>query len=304
MKLDIYKMKNIFTFILLSVLIGGLSNSFCQTNVSGNYFTNQTWSLAGNPYVVTGNIIIPIGVTLTIQPGVEIENSGNFTITISGNLIANGNSTLPITSNGGTIMFRKTNLANSQISYFNSIGTSIQLADESEFYQDNPQNSDTLQISNSIFTNANLRTKGYQTTAALKISNSTISNSTVTGYYPRSEPIIFNDCQINNSSISSEAYNYGIRFNNSIVNNTSLSISGCGGNMQFYYSTLLNSSFGSGYGCQGEGYLLMNNSKVINTSIASIKSTNIQNCIFKYHSDITLNLGSTTIFKFQLYWEL
>ncbi len=40
------------------------------TNVSGTISTNTTWTLANSPYVMTGNVTVSTGVTLTIEPGV------------------------------------------------------------------------------------------------------------------------------------------------------------------------------------------------------------------------------------------
>lgn len=64
-----------------------------QVNVSGNVFGN--WSNS-NTYIVTGNLIIPSGQTLTIQPGTNIRFNGNYSITADGSLIANGTQLNPI----------------------------------------------------------------------------------------------------------------------------------------------------------------------------------------------------------------
>ena len=42
------------------------------TDVSGNISSNTTWSLANSPYIVTGHILVPSGVTLTIEAGVTV----------------------------------------------------------------------------------------------------------------------------------------------------------------------------------------------------------------------------------------
>jgi len=45
--------------------------------VSGAIRTNTTWTKAGSPYVVTGSVTVygdtTTGVTLTIEPGVEVR---------------------------------------------------------------------------------------------------------------------------------------------------------------------------------------------------------------------------------------
>ena len=52
---------------------------------------------------------------------------------------------------GWSFLFRRATLSQSQIDYFNSQETHIQIGDESEFMQDNPKNSYTLRISNATF---------------------------------------------------------------------------------------------------------------------------------------------------------
>ena len=59
--------------------------------MSGVISSNITWTLANSPYTVTGNILVNVGVTLTIEPGVSINVSGQFYIDIDGVLIAKWN---------------------------------------------------------------------------------------------------------------------------------------------------------------------------------------------------------------------
>lgn len=59
------------------------------TNVSGPINANTTWNLAGSPYVVVGVVTINAGVTLTIEPGVQVQIPNNYNLTILGTLNAN-----------------------------------------------------------------------------------------------------------------------------------------------------------------------------------------------------------------------
>jgi VCBS repeat-containing protein len=59
-------------------------------NVSGTLATNTTWTPANGPYRVTGNITVPAGVTLTIQPGTSVFFDPGTSLTINGRLAANG----------------------------------------------------------------------------------------------------------------------------------------------------------------------------------------------------------------------
>lgn len=75
--------------LLLGISIVLSVQSFA-TNVSGLISTNTTWTKANSPYVVTNNILVNSGVTLTIQPGVTVKFNALKSIQIDGTLIAKG----------------------------------------------------------------------------------------------------------------------------------------------------------------------------------------------------------------------
>lgn len=95
-------MKNIV--LSLSLLFVYITNVSAQTSVSGGIYQNTTWTLAGSPYLVTGSIVVFPNRTLTIEPGVEVIvsadysfNTGNFLyLEVRGSLIANGTINAPI----------------------------------------------------------------------------------------------------------------------------------------------------------------------------------------------------------------
>jgi hypothetical protein len=67
-------------------------------NVSGN------WTIEGNPYIVEGNITVPDGQTLTIDPGVWVKFTDRIDFAIHGSIHATGD-----TSNTGSIRFTAVN---------------------------------------------------------------------------------------------------------------------------------------------------------------------------------------------------
>jgi len=87
--------------ILLSLYLLTLSISIFATDVTGNQ--SGTWDLAGSPYNIIGEIIIPADETLTIEAGVEVIAMGDYKITSLGNILAAGasNDTIRFQGNSG-----------------------------------------------------------------------------------------------------------------------------------------------------------------------------------------------------------
>ena len=90
-----------FKTALFSVLFYVVSFlSLAQTNISGGIYQNATWSLAGSPYIVNGPVVVFPGVTLNIQPGVEIrinnQNNPNIYIETRGTINCMGTDAQPI----------------------------------------------------------------------------------------------------------------------------------------------------------------------------------------------------------------
>ena len=63
--------------LLFTLAMCLVSTVIFPTNVGGNFFTNQNWTLSGSPYTVTSNVNIADVATLTIDPGVTVNFAGN-----------------------------------------------------------------------------------------------------------------------------------------------------------------------------------------------------------------------------------
>ncbi|MBS3767407.1 MAG: right-handed parallel beta-helix repeat-containing protein, partial [Candidatus Cloacimonetes bacterium] len=73
----------VFTIILL--------NAFAfATDHSGDINSNETWTVAGNPHRITGNVTVANGDTLIIEAGCVVKFDGNYYIQVQGTLIADG----------------------------------------------------------------------------------------------------------------------------------------------------------------------------------------------------------------------
>jgi len=94
--------------------------AWAQTDVSGNQ--TGAWTAAASPYHVVGQIVVPIGQTLIIEPGVKVSFQGHYQFVVNGYLEAIGtvNDTIRFTTatpavGWGGIRINSTDI--SQLSY-------------------------------------------------------------------------------------------------------------------------------------------------------------------------------------------
>ncbi|MCA9546014.1 MAG: right-handed parallel beta-helix repeat-containing protein, partial [Myxococcales bacterium] len=84
----------------LGVLIWA-GTAAAQTNVVGAINANTTWSANGSPYILLESVTIQPGITLTIDPGVEIHGgAGNVQLIVDGRIEAAGTAQQPILFRG------------------------------------------------------------------------------------------------------------------------------------------------------------------------------------------------------------
>jgi RHS repeat-associated protein len=87
----------IFAFVgLWLVVVPSVARA--ATHVPTSTLTGATeWSAGGSPYVLDGNVTVPAGATLTVDPGVTVKlNGATRVLTVSGTLRAFGSTSSPI----------------------------------------------------------------------------------------------------------------------------------------------------------------------------------------------------------------
>jgi hypothetical protein len=115
----------------------------------GNIDSNDTWNAAGSPYIISGDLTVQNGRTLTIEPGTEVCVSGAFTLTIDGTLNIAGSISNPV-------IFRAV-LATDALDSWNGLNVNSGATADIDYayfkngFQAVYSNSDTVSISNSIF---------------------------------------------------------------------------------------------------------------------------------------------------------
>ena len=95
----------VMAMLVVVVAVPGAAWSTGPTNVSGTISANTTWTLANSPYVMTGNVTVAAGKTLTIEAGVVVQgNSSTRQLSVNGSLSAVGTSgsRITFTSTTGT----------------------------------------------------------------------------------------------------------------------------------------------------------------------------------------------------------
>ncbi len=83
-------------FLLLVILFVPVHGAHAATAVGGDITTNAEWRLSGSPYVLTSQVHVLPGATLTIDPGVTVSNANhvplalNIGISVNGGLVSSG----------------------------------------------------------------------------------------------------------------------------------------------------------------------------------------------------------------------
>ena len=72
----------------ISIILFLAFSSFAQTNISGTISSDSTLDVSGSPYIVTGSVSIASGVTLTVNPNVQIRFTSGTRFFVYGTLTA------------------------------------------------------------------------------------------------------------------------------------------------------------------------------------------------------------------------
>jgi len=74
---------------LIAVFLSAIAvNPALAIDVSGDSY--GTWTVDDSPYVVVGDLTVPSGETLVIEPGVEVRFDGHYKFSVSGDLVSVG----------------------------------------------------------------------------------------------------------------------------------------------------------------------------------------------------------------------
>lgn len=124
------------SIMLIALAVSGLlsvTNTKAETTVNSSIFTDTTWTRAGSPYILTNDVAISTGATLTIEPGVTV-NIGSHQLRVYGTLNARGTTDrIAFVGNSGLIVFDSESGWNEQSgigcvidnAYFSSIAIAV-----------------------------------------------------------------------------------------------------------------------------------------------------------------------------------
>ena len=279
-----------------------------SSNLGGNYYTSQHWTIDKSPYSITTNVNLGDGTKLTIDPGVVVNFAGNYEIMSMGNINAIGTPTDSITFNANQnfctfIDLKNTKLSNSQLSYLKFMG-----------YKNTPLNG-TLTYSTALMTQGTctdsllVNNVRIESSAISSVKSVLINNSRINDLYAGASII-----KVNNSSLLSSTFGDYNSVNASIQNSSAsnIIINGYYYNSNIYVqnSIIKSSNFGSTSATVKNSKLYKCNFSAGSWEYPTIRldstilaytpfsagsgSSTVTNCIFKNDSTQTVSLNGVT----------
>ena len=267
--------KSILVFFILTFFFFSENRSLALTTVpAGN--VSGTWTLAGSPYNVTGNIIVPTDSTLTIAPGVTISFQGHYYFYVMGKILAIGTA-------ADTIVFTA---ASTSTGWFGLRFDQTPVAQDSSIFQYCKLQWGKANGGSDLYGGAFYLNQFFK----VRIANCRIANCTAsqgggaiccTANTPTSGPIITNSSIKSNTALFGGGIycvNVGARItNNTISNNTITNAgSGAGGggvvlgtNSTLTGNTITNNSATNSAGRGGGVYTLTTGCIITNNTISN-----------------------------------
>ncbi|WP_342648588.1 putative Ig domain-containing protein [Mucilaginibacter sp. CSA2-8R] len=273
----------LFTFFFSLVFV---NFSYAQTNVSGALTANTTWTKAKSPYIITGDVNVPAGFTLTIEPGVTVERKSQSQILINGALTAIGNKSDSIifknTSSPSAFFldFQKADLSTSTLSFISFKGdgvgiNNLRVGNETSASPTTSRNTGSLTVSNANLSKSYITTNGYKATARLELTGCLAIESTFRSSSTDAEPINISNSQIYNSSIISDSQTGGINLSKSFSRGCTFFVGCCDAglsldNCKIENSFIINSS---NLTSNATGKVSIINTILLNTPISTTTNT-------------------------------
>lgn len=153
------------------------------------------------PHILTGNVTVNTGASLTIDPGVEVRFDGGKSLSVYGTLSALGA--------GNELLFTKSGASNGNGLYFytSGRGTLDYCTMEYTSYGISNTSTDTISVSHSTFQNGTYGV--YETAGTVELTNTTLQNYSYSVYATGGTLSFINDEIINNT-------NYGISLSGAV----------------------------------------------------------------------------------------
>ena len=273
--------------------------------VSGVIESNTTWTKANSPYVVTGNVGIPEGIRLTIEPGVEVRFEGAYEILVNGSVDANGTTSEPIvfgsttlgTSSGATMLFfKKADLNETILNHVSFLDASKAIRVGNT---DTDNNTGNLRGSNLFLNRASILTDGADSGSRVIIRNSEVNATTIKGNYPRSEVIEIHDSNLSNTTLASDSYHNGFIITNSNFDNIQATMGCCGANFRMENIRGKNLTVREGGGSPVSGEFYIENSIIERFSLVlnSAKVTVRNSILTQDSTESLIAMGNGSVFQ-------
>jgi gliding motility-associated-like protein len=278
------------SLILIATYVISSSQASAQTTITASTLTSNTmWTKAASPYIVTNNLMVAGGVSLTLEPGTVVKFEPNVQLIVAGALIANGNS-------NDSIYFLRNSSTQNWAGITFSVGSVASSISNQYAYQSGSV-FNYCAVRNVTSTNAAI----YTVNTALYISNTTINQNNAngirfaySGMFTNLDKVVIANSKISNNSfngIQFDAYQLGghLRIiNNTISNNTlnGVKTDEVGSHVTHTYYIAGNTVIGNGQtgietSCNGlqtiENNLVYNNGIGIKTRGTGITSSNTFN---------------------------